>query len=132
MKVAVSVKDSNLGFFQNAGHTPYFAVYAIKGGGMFKSFELEEVRPNPRNDLDHEHEEGEHHTCSHDHEDEAHVKEHFKMGEALKDCDYLVTKSACKNTAKAMSNYGIKIQKYKGAPMQAAAVLNAVASELKS
>jgi len=129
MKVAVPVKDSNLSFFANAGHTPYFAVYTIKGGGMFKSFELEEVRPNPRTDLDHEHED-EGHQCAHDHEDEAHVQEHFKMGEILKDCDFLVTKSACKNTAKAMAEYGVSIKKYNGVPDKADAVLSAVSSQL--
>lgn len=30
MKVAVPVKDNNLSFLGNAGHTPYFAVYTIK------------------------------------------------------------------------------------------------------
>lgn len=129
MKVAVPVKDTNLSFFSNAGHTPYFAVYTVKGGGMFKAFELEEVRPNPRTDLDHGHEVEGHH-CSHGHEDEAHVQEHFKMGEVLKDCDYLITKSACKNTAKAMANYGVAIKKYKGLPNKAGAVLSAVSAEL--
>jgi predicted Fe-Mo cluster-binding NifX family protein len=129
MKVAVPVKDTNLSFFGNAGHTPYFAVYTIKGGGMFKSFDLEDVRPNPRNDLDHEHED-EGHQCSHSHEDEAHVQEHFKMGEVLKDCDFLVTKSACKNTAKAMENYGVSIKKYKGSSDKSDAVLRDISSEL--
>ncbi len=129
MKVAVPVKDANLLFFANAGHTPYFAVYTIKGGGMFKSFELEEVRPNPRTDLGHEHED-ECHQCSHDHEDEAHVQEHVKMGEVLKDCDFLVTKSACKNTAKAMADFGVSIKKYNGLPDKANVVLSAVSSQL--
>ncbi len=131
MKVAIPVKDSNLSFFGNAGHTPYFAVYTIKGGGMFKSFDLEEVRPNPRTDLDHSHADENHH-CTHDHEDEAHVREHFKMGETLQDCDFLVTKSACKNTAKAMGNFGIAIKKYSGIPDKADAVLNAVSAQLKA
>lgn len=129
MKVAVPVKDTNLSFFGNAGHTPYFAVYTIKGGGMFKSFDLDEVRPNPRTDLDHEHEDEDHH-CSHGHDDEAHVQEHFKMGEVLKDCDFLVTKRACKNTAKAMANYGVVIKKYNGLPDKADTVLSAVSSQL--
>lgn len=129
MKVAVPVKDTNLLFFANAGHTPYFAVYTIKGGGMFKSFELEEVRPNPRTDLDHEHED-EGHQCAHDHDDEAHVLEHVKMGEVLKDCDFLVAKSACKNTAKAMADFGVSIKKYNGVPDKANVVLSAVSSQL--
>ena len=97
MKVAVPVKDKSLNFFGNAGHTPYFAVYNVKGGGMFKSFELEDIRQNPRTDLDHEHEEDHH--CSHDHADEVHVQEHFTMGKVLEDCDFLIVKRACKNTA---------------------------------
>ena len=131
MKVAIPVKDTHLSFFGNAGHTPYFAVYTIKGGGMFKSFELEEVRPNPRTDLDAHKDEDESHHCSHDHDDEAHVKEHFKMGEVLQDCDFLVAKRACKNTAKAMANYGVAIKKYNGLPDKADVVLNAVSAELK-
>ena len=34
MKVAVPVKDDTLQFFGNAGHTPYFAVYTVKGAGI--------------------------------------------------------------------------------------------------
>lgn len=127
MKVAIPVKDTHLSFFDNAGHTPYFAVYTIKGGGMFKSFDLEEVRPNPRTDLDHGEEE---HHCSHDHEDAAHVNEHFKMAEAIQDCDFLITKRACKNTVKAMENYGVSIKKYNGLPDKADTVLNTVSSQL--
>lgn len=129
MKVAVPVKDKSLNFFGNAGHTTYFAVYNVKGGGMFKSFELDEVRHNPRTDLDHEHED-ENHRCSHGHEDKAHVQEHFKMGEVLKDCDFLVTKSACKNTAAAMANYGVVIKKYNGDSNKADVVLKTVSSQL--
>ena len=115
MKVAVPIKDKSLNLFGNAGHTPYFAVYNVKGGGMFKSFELENIRPNPRTDLDHEHEhEDEVHHCNHDHEDEAHVQEHFTMGKVLEDCDFLIVKRACKNTAAAMANYGVVIKKYNG------------------
>lgn len=129
MKVAVPVHDNTLRFFGNAGHTPYFAVYTIKGGGMFKSFELENIRANPRTDLDHEHEDEDHH-CSHGHDDEAHVKEHFKMGEVIEDCEFLVAKRACKNTAAAMKNYGVKIKKYNGEPAKADAVLNSVSAQL--
>ncbi len=129
MKVAVPVHDNTLRFFGNAGHTPYFAVYTIKGGGMFKSFDLEDIRANPRTDLDHEHEDEDHH-CSHGHDDEAHVKEHFKMGEVIEDCEFLVAKRACKNTAAAMANHGVKIKKYNGEPAKADAVLNSVSAQL--
>ncbi|MCW8821935.1 MAG: hypothetical protein OQK45_06885 [Sulfurovum sp.] len=129
MKVAVPVKDKSLNFFGNAGHTPYFAVYNVKGGGMFKSFELADLRQNPRTDLDHEHEEDDHH-CNHDHNDEAHVQEHFIMGKVLEDCDFLIVKRACKNTAAAMANYGVVIKKYNGDSNKADAVLHAVSSQL--
>lgn len=128
MKVAVPVKDQTLSFFGNAGHTPFFAVYTIKGAGMFRAFELEELRPNPRTDLDHEHDD-EAHECSHGHDDDAHVKEHFKMGETLEDCDFLVVKRACKNTAAAMANYGVAIKKYSGEPAVAEAVLRSVSAQ---
>lgn len=131
MKVAVPVKDDTLQFFGNAGHTPFFAVYTIKGAGMFRAFEFETLRPNPRTDLDHEHPEEEaHHACSHDHDDEAHVKEHFKMGETLKDCDFLVVKRACKNTAAAMAEYGVHLKKYSGDPTGANDVLRNVSAGL--
>jgi ABC-type Zn2+ transport system substrate-binding protein/surface adhesin len=96
---------------------------------MFRAFELEEVRENPRTDLDHEHED-EHHQCDHDDNDEAHVQEHFKMGKVLEDCDFLVVKRACKNTAAAMAEYGVHIRKYSGEPAKAEAVLRSVASQL--
>ncbi|HHD75115.1 MAG TPA: hypothetical protein ENL00_04785, partial [Nitratifractor sp.] len=79
MKIAIPVKDESLTFFGNAGHTPKFAVYEMIGGGMFRSFKLENVVDNPRDDLDHEHEDEEHH-CEHDHNDAAHIAEHNKMG----------------------------------------------------
>jgi predicted Fe-Mo cluster-binding NifX family protein len=129
MKVAVPVKDDTLTFFGNAGHTPYFAVYAVSGAGMFKAFKFEELRKNPRTDLDHEHNDGNEH-CSHGHDDEAHVKEHVKMAELLEDCDYLVAKRACKNTAAAMVNYGISISKYNGDATKADAVLSGVSAQL--
>ncbi len=128
MKVAVPVQDASLQFFDNAGHTPYFAVYTVKGGGMFKSFELENLRPNPRTDLDHEHEED--HQCGHHHDDEAHIQEHYSMGKVLEDCDFLIVKRACKNTAAAMANYGVTLKKYNGEPKKADAVLQSVSSQL--
>ncbi|MDM5270569.1 hypothetical protein PGH07_00060 [Sulfurovum sp. zt1-1] len=128
MKIAVPVKDKNLQFFGNAGHTPYFAVFTLKGNGMFKSFDLEEVRKNPRTDLDeHEHDEG--HQCSHDENDEAHVKEHLKMGDILDDCDYLAVRRACKNTAKAMADHDIKIKKYNGTAIEAKQILQELSTE---
>jgi predicted Fe-Mo cluster-binding NifX family protein len=127
MKIAVPVKDKNLQFFGNAGHTPYFAVFTLKGSGMFRSFELEEVRGNPRTDLDDHEEEGHH--CSHDENDEAHVREHLKMGDALDDCDYMVVRRACKNTAKAMAEHGIKIKKYNGKGIEAKQVLQELSAE---
>ncbi len=47
MKIAVPVVDDSLKMAGNAGHTPYFAVYNLKGG-MFRSFELEGLRANPK------------------------------------------------------------------------------------
>ena len=129
MKVAVPVRDESLQFFGNAGHTPYFAVYTVKGAGMFRAFEFEGLRKNPRTDLDHEHEDEDHH-CDHDDNDEAHIKEHFKMGEALEDCDFLVVKRACKNTAAAMAEYGVRLKKYNGESAKADAVLRSVSAQL--
>jgi len=129
MKVAIPVKDDTLNFFGNAGHTPYFAVYTINGAGMFKAFKFVELRANPRTDLDHEHDD-EDHNCSHGHDDEAHVKEHLKMGEVLDDCDFIVVKRACKNTAAAMTNYGVSIKKYSGDATKADAILSGVSAQL--
>lgn len=126
MKIAVPVKDKNLQFFGNAGHTPYFAVFALKGGGMFRSFEFEEVRENPRTDLGHHDED---HHCSHDEEDEAHVRQHLKMGDTLDDCDYMVVRRACKNTVKAMAEHAIKIQKYNGKGIEAKQILQELSVE---
>ncbi|MCJ7766684.1 MAG: hypothetical protein MUP09_12245 [Thiovulaceae bacterium] len=129
MKVAVPVKDDSLTFFGNAGHTPYFAVYTVNGAGMFKAFKFEELRANPRTDIDQEHDEGDHH-CAHGHDDEEHVKEHYDMAKTLEDCDYLVAKRACKNTAEAMVNYGITIVKYSGDAIKADPVLSGVSAQL--
>ncbi|HHH72780.1 MAG TPA: hypothetical protein ENL04_03035, partial [Sulfuricurvum sp.] len=123
------VKDNTMQFFGNAGHTPFFAVFTIKGAGMFRAFELEALRKNPRSDLDHEHPEEEH-ECHHDHDDKAHVNEHFKMGKTLEDCDFIVVKRACKNTAAAMAEYGVHIKKYSGDPAKAEAVLRSVSAQL--
>jgi predicted Fe-Mo cluster-binding NifX family protein len=132
MKVAVPVRDDSLQLFGNTGHAPYFAVYTIKGSGMFRAFEFEALRPNPRTDLDHDHpEEEEHHHCSHDENDEAHVREHFKMGEVLEDCDFIVVGTrTCKNTAAAMAEYGVHLKKYNGESAKADEVLRSVSAQL--
>mgnify|MGYP002368047650 CR=1 FL=1 len=46
MKIAIPVKDENLTFFSNAGHTPKFAIYELSGTGMFKSFKLNSLSSN--------------------------------------------------------------------------------------
>ena len=128
MKIAIPVKDESLTFFGNAGHTPKFAVFSMKGSGMFRSFTLEDVRQNPRTDLDHEHDD-EHHECSHDHDDAEHIAQHDKMGMLLEDCDYLVASRACKNTARTMQNHGVKIIKYSGQTPKSDAILREVAAQ---
>jgi predicted Fe-Mo cluster-binding NifX family protein len=113
MKIAIPVKDENLTFFSNAGHTPKFAIYDLTGTGMFRSFKFDSLINNPRTDIDHEHAE-ENHECSHGHDDAEHIAEHKKMGEALIDCSYVVVRKACKNTANSFTSQGIKLVKYNG------------------
>lgn len=113
MKIAIPVKDENLIFFPNAGHTPKFAVYQMNGTGAFKSFILENVKNNPRTDIDHNNPDEEH-ECNHDHDDAEHIEQHNKMGRVLTECDYVVVKKACKNTAKSFTSQGIKLVKYNG------------------
>ena len=122
MKIAIPVKDENLQFFSNAGHTPKFAIYEMNGSGMFRSFNLSSVINNPRTDLDHEHPEEEH-ECNHSHDDEEHIAQHNKMGVALSDCNYIVVKKACKNTAKSFVSQGIKIVKYNGESLEVSDIL---------
>lgn len=131
MKIAVPIKDETLTFFGNAGHTPSFAIFEMVGAGMFRSFKLDEIRKNPRTDLDeHDHdEEDENHVCSHGADDAEHVAQHFKMGEILEDCDYLVVKRACKNTANAMKNYAVKIQKYDGVSTKSDMIIKELSSK---
>jgi predicted Fe-Mo cluster-binding NifX family protein len=129
MKIAIPVKDEALTFFGNAGHTPSFAIFELHGAGMFRSFKLEEIRNNPRTDLEDHEEEDEHHSCSHGSDDAEHVAQHFKMGEVLEDCDYLVVKRACKNTANAMKNYGVKIVKYDGTSPKSDAILRELSAK---
>lgn len=128
MKIAVPVKDDTLTFFPNAGHTPKFAVFTMAGSGMFRSFNLENIINNPRNDIDHSHPEEEHH-CDHNHDDEDHIEQHNKMGRALKGCDYIVIKKACKNTAHSFTSEGIKLIKYNGESFESDAILKEVSGK---
>lgn len=126
MKIAIPVKDESLTFFGNAGHTPKFAIYEMSGAGMFKSFKLQEIKNNPRTDVDYEDEE---HTCAHDGDDTEHIEQHNKMGVVLDECDYIVVTRACKNTANTMSSHGVKIVKYSGDATLADAVLRETSSK---
>lgn len=128
MKIAIPVKDEGLSFFPNAGHTPKFAVFTMAGSGMFKSFNLDEVKNNPRSDIDHDHPE-EDHACDHSHDDAEHIEQHNKMGRALNGCDYIVVKTACKNTAKSFTSAGIKLVKYNGESFDAPKILNELSSK---
>lgn len=128
MKIAVPVKDENLIFFPNAGHTPKFAVFTMSGTGPFKSFVLNEIKNNPRTDIDHEEDEDDH-ECSHGHDDLEHIEQHNKMGRALTECNYLVVKRACKNTANSFASQGVKIVKYNGDSNQTNVILNELASK---
>lgn len=129
MKIAIPVKDESLTFFGNAGHTPKFAIFEMSGAGMFKSFKLNEVRDNPRSDIDHDEAE-EDHECSHDHNDAEHIAQHEKMGHVLEDCNYLVARRACKNTVNSMKNHGVNVVKYSGESPKSDAILKEVASQL--
>ena len=128
MKIAIPVKDENLMFFPNAGHTPKFAVFSMSGSNMFKSFKLEEIKTNPRTDIDHDHVDEEH-KCHHDHDDQEHIEQHNKMGRALKECNYVVVKTACKNTAKSFTSEGIKVVKYKGESFLADEILKEISTK---
>ncbi|MCK9373341.1 MAG: hypothetical protein M0P91_09090 [Sulfuricurvum sp.] len=130
MKIAVPVINETLKMAGNAGHTPYFAVFNLKGG-MFRSFEFEGLRPNPKVADEEEHDHDEHHTCDHDENDLEHLKAHDTMAQAIEDCDYLVVKMACKNTAKSMNNLGVKLQKYNGSEALAPKILTELAIHFK-
>lgn len=130
MKIAVPVIDETLKLAGNAGHTPYFAVFNLKGG-MFRSFELEGLRANPKVAGEDHHDHDEHHTCDHDENDSEHLKAHDTMAHAIEDCDYLVVKTACKNTAKSMNNLGIKLQKYNGTEAMAPKILMELAAQFQ-
>jgi len=130
MKIAVPVIDQTLKISKNAGHTPYFAIFNI-GGGMFKTITFDSLRANPKM-ADHEISEEEHsgkHVCDHDENDIEHIKSHDLMSEAIKDCDYLVIKSACKNTANSMKEFGIKMKKYNGEKTNAKEALGEISGE---
>ena len=128
MKIAIPVKDESLTFFGNAGHAPKFAIYEMTGGGMFRSFNLQGVIANPRTDIDHEEED---HHCNHDHNDAEHIAQHNKMGTALNECQYLVTKKACKNTVNSMKANGINVVKYSGNGLKSDDILKEVAANFK-
>lgn len=128
MKIAIPVKDENLQFFPNAGHTPKFAVYNMNGTGMFRSFDLEQIVSNPRSDIDHSNPE-EDHECNHDHNDAEHIEQHNKMGRALKGCNYIVVKKACKNTAKSFTSEGIKLVKYNGEAFETNSILKELSAQ---
>ena len=128
MKIAIPVKDESLTFFGNAGHTPKFAVFNMNGTGMFRSFALEEVKNNPRTDLDHDHDDEEH-SCSHGDDDQEHIAQHDKMGDVLDECDYIVVRRACKNTANSMKAHNVAIVKYNGQETQAEKILREVSAQ---
>ena len=130
MKIAIPVKDENLTFFLNAGHTPKFAIYTLNGTGMFRSFVLESIINNPRTDIDHNHAD-EDHDCSHASNDVEHIEQHNKMGASLNNCDYIVVKKACKNTANSFTSQGIKLVKYNGDSLDAGVILKETSSQFK-
>lgn len=127
MKIAIPVKDENLTFFSNAGHTPKFAIYELTGTGRFRSFKLNSIINNPRSDIDHDHAE-EDHECNHGHDDEEHIAQHNKIGVALKECNYIVVRKACKNTANSFTSQGIKLVKYNGESLEVNAILKETSS----
>lgn len=112
MKIAIPLKNEAQEIFTNAGHTPFFGIFEAKGSGMFKKFDLIEMRENPRVNLEAEM------GCSHSHDDsesceekEAHKKEHDVLAHLIQDCSVLLVKRACKNTALVMQENGIAIKK---------------------
>jgi len=112
MKVAIPVKNKAFDIFKNTGHTPFFAIFEIEKKGMFKTFSFLELRNNPRVNLEAEdgcsHEHG-NHECEHD--EEEHKKEHLILGDLVKDCDYILVKKACKNSASVFEENSVKIWK---------------------
>jgi predicted Fe-Mo cluster-binding NifX family protein len=120
MRVAVPVWDESLRVFKNAGHTPFFAIFEL-AGGIFRSFNLIELRANPRVKDDHEHacESETTGKCSHEGQSEAeksaHKEEHRTMAEIIKDCKYLMADKACKNTKTTMNDAGVEVVAAHGA-----------------
>ena len=122
MKIAVSVRDEALNIYNNAGHTPYFAIFEQKGAGMFRSFAFSELRPNPRMaGADQEEIDGSENGCSHDErpDQEAEDVQRKAMAESIGDCEWLVTPMACKNTARVMKEAGVKIKKLPSGTLKA-------------
>ena len=111
MKIAIAVKETSSEFFGNGGHAPRFAIYVRKSKKESEPFLFEETRTNPRTDrvldIPDEH-------CPHGDTHGEATKEHYDMAKVLHDCDYLVAKRVCQNSAEALLNYGIKIKKYTG------------------
>ncbi len=111
MKIAIPVYDQSLKIFNNAGHTPFFAIFEQKGAGMFKKIDFVELRENPR--ANKKASEG----CSHhdsqmsEEEQIAHAQEHHILGEIISDCAVVLVKKACQNTAKTFAQKGIKVCK---------------------
>jgi predicted Fe-Mo cluster-binding NifX family protein len=120
MRVAVPVWDKSLKIFKNAGHTPFFAIFEL-AGGMFRSFNLVELRANPRVKNDHEYacESEKTGKCSHEGQSEdekiAHKEEHRVMAEIINDCKYLIADKACKNTKNTMNDAGVEVIAVHGA-----------------
>lgn len=133
MKIAVPVADESLTIYPNAGHAPYFAVFSVKGG-MFKSYQLEELKANPRTDIEHDDCDGEHgHSCQHDHhegDEDAHIAQHKLMASVISDCHYLVVKRACKNTMLGMTKAGLKVVRYAGQADKAPTALAQMSAQL--
>lgn len=130
MKIAVPVIDESLKMAGNAGHTPYFAIFSLSGG-IFKSFTFEGLRANPKVAGEEPHNHDERHACDHDADDLDHIRAHDTMADAIKDCDYLVVKMACKNTAKSMNNVGVKLQKYNGNEALAPKILTELVTQFQ-
>jgi predicted Fe-Mo cluster-binding NifX family protein len=112
MRIAIPVKSEKFDIFTNTGHTPFFAIFEVAGSGMFKSTNLVELRENPRVNLEAEfgcsHEEGDH-EC--DHDAEQHKKEHEILGSLVKDCEVVLVKKACKNSASVFKEVGVDVWK---------------------
>ena len=131
MKIAVPIEGENLKMFENAGHSPSFGIFTISGSGMFKSTKLEEIRANPRDDIDHECHTAHGDSCNHEGSDDTeHKKKHLILADALKDCDYIIVKRACKNTILGFNSENIKVQKYSGNSFDAKKIVAEVSKDL--